>query len=223
MSNAPPQPVVRRYGSNEDRAPLRRFWYETYVTEMKRDLDRADHERRELPDPRDGTGLIIAALDGERVVGTIICTPCWRGTIGRYTSLYRLRELGEDYARHTGIITKLMVAPEYRASSLSLRLSTALYRHGVPMGMDQVIIDCNDYLVPFFTKLGFRKWIDPVEHPAYGRVHVLKFDCLDLSHLRRVGSPLIKIAREIAPTVAGGREVDTQNTHENTTLSGVPA
>lgn len=223
MSSPTSQPVVRRYAASEDRAPLRRFWYDTYVREMRRDLDRADHEKRELPDPRDRTGLIIAALEEERVVGTIICTPCWRGTIGQYTELYRLNELDEDYVRHTGIITKLMVAPEHRASSLSLRLSTALYRHGVPMGMDQVIIDCNDYLVPFFTKLGFRKWIDPVEHPAYGRVHVLKFDCFDLDHLRRVGSPLIKIAREIAPTYMGSGAVEAQANHNNAVISGVPA
>lgn len=202
MSTNPPTPIVRRYAPDEDRSPLRRFWYDTYVVEMQRDAERADHERRELPDPRDGTGMIIAALVGERVVGTVICTPCRRGSLGQYRALYELDRLGDEQLQHTGIITKLMVAPEYRATSLSLRLSTALYRHGVPSGVHEVVIDCNDYLVPFFKKLGFRQWIDPVVHPSYGRVHVLKLDCLDLAHLRRVGSPLIKVAREIVPALS---------------------
>ncbi len=214
MSTSNPTPVVRPYLPTEPRAPLRRFWYDTYVTEMQRDLDRADHERCELPDTRERTGWIIAALLGERVVGTVICTPCRRGNMGQYKDLYRLNKLGEGYVQNTGIITKLMVAPKYRSSPVTFEMCRELYRFGVPKGVNRVVIDCNDYLVPFFKRLGFTQWIDPVVHPSYGRVNVLQLDCLDLEHLERVRSPILGVARDIAPALI--------TTHQSNP-TGVPA
>lgn len=194
-------PQVRVYGKHEDRAPLRRFWYDTYVTEMGRDKDVADHDKKELADPRESIGEVIAATQGGRIVGTLICTPSWTGALGDYETLYDMAGLGACHPGATGVITKLMVAPEYRNSRLSLRISRELYRHAVPYGVHHALIDCNDHLVPFFMKLGFKPWGPPVVHPSYGRVHVMKLDCLDLEYIEEIRSPLQQIARDIAPTL----------------------
>lgn len=195
------KPHIRVLETHEDRSKLRRFWYDTYVTEMGRDQEFADHEKKELDDPRATKGIVVTAFIGDEVVGTLICTPSWSNALGDYESLYSMSALGPSHPNTTGIITKLMVAPEYRHSMLSIRLSQALYRYAVPLGVHHVVIDCNDYLVPFFLKLGFKPWGESVTHPSYGDVHVLKLDCLDLPHLISVKSPLLPVAEKVAPTV----------------------
>lgn len=196
MQNQRPRPTVRVYRDDEDRAPLRRFWYETYVEEMGRDKDQADHEKRELPDARESAGeIIVAHVDG-RIVGTLICTPAWTNALGDYESLYDMQRLASAHPNNTGVITKLMVAPEYRRTSLSLRIACELYRHAVPLGVHHALIDCNEHLLSFFLRLGFLPWGPPVRHPSYGHVHVLKLDCLDLDNLRQMRSPLLPTALE---------------------------
>lgn len=193
-------PVIEILDRHADKTALRKFWYDTYVTEMGRDADIADHEKGELDDPRAEHAIVVVAYEGDRVVGTLLCTPSWTSALGNYADLYRMSKLGPCHPNTSGIITKLMVAPKYRNSLLSVRLSRQLYRTAVPMGVHYVLIDCNDYLVPFFLKLGFKPWGDPVEHPSYGKVHVMKLDCLDLPHLEAVNSPILSVARSVAPT-----------------------
>ncbi len=195
------EPVVRVYGKDESLDPIKRFWYDVYVTEMGRDKDKADHARAQLDDPRAERGELIVAFEGPDVVGTLICTPSWTDALGDYEQLYAMQRLGDDYRTTSGIITKLMVAPAYRHSLLSLRISCELYRHAVPLGVHHAFIDCNDHLLPFFRKIGFVEWIPPVEHPDYGRVNVLKLDCLDLARLEEMRSPIYSVARRIAPTI----------------------
>jgi len=192
-------PSVRVFGDTEDQTPLRRFWYDTYVEEMGRDRDQADHEKRELPDARSEIGeVIVAEVDG-KVVGTLICTPSWTQALGDYEALYNMQRLGQDHPNNSGIITKLMVAPEYRRSRLSIRIACELYRHAVPLGVHHALIDCNEHLLSFFLRLGFLPFGPPVCHPAYGHVHVLKLDCLDLDNLTNMRSPLLPTALETAP------------------------
>ncbi|MFK7888334.1 MAG: GNAT family N-acetyltransferase [Gammaproteobacteria bacterium] len=196
-----PLPIVRVFGDDEDQTPLRRFWYETYVEEMGRDQDQADHEKRELPDARSHIGeVIVAQVDGN-VVGTLICTPSWTRALGDYEALYDMQRLGNQHPNNTGVITKLMVAPEYRQSRLSIRISRELYRHAVPLGVHHALIDCNEHLLSFFLRLGFLPFGPPVRHPAYGHVHVLKLDCLDLDNLRHMRSPLLSTALQTAPLI----------------------
>lgn len=193
--------VVRVWRKDEDLTPLRRFWYDIYVTEMGRHTDTANHEFGELDDDRAGIGEIIVAQEGNRVVGTLICTPSWTGALGEYEALYNMKGLGDIHPGSTGIITKMMVAPEYRHTMLSLRICRLLYRHGVPMGVHHPFMDCNHYLVPLFEKIGFKPWGRPVNHHDYGQVHVMHMNCLDLEHLEAVDSPVLSVAREFAPHI----------------------
>ncbi len=191
--------TVRAYGKDEPLAPLKRFWYDIYVTEMGRDFDKANHALKELDDPRAHHGELIVAHRGDTVVGTLICTPSWTNALGEYEALYDLKRFGAKHPQNTGIITKLMVAPEYRNSRLSVGIACELYRHAVPSGVHHAFIDCNDHLVPFFRRLGFTEWSPAVQHCDYGKVHVLKLDCLDLARLKKLRSPLYMVAASVAP------------------------
>jgi hypothetical protein len=68
--------------------------------------------------------------------------------------------------------------------------------------MHQALIDCNEYLLSFFLRLGFLPWGPPVVHPSYGHVHVLKLDCLDLDNLRQMRSPILSTAVETMSRLA---------------------
>ncbi|MEM7083146.1 MAG: GNAT family N-acetyltransferase [Pseudomonadota bacterium] len=182
-----------------DLSPVKRFWYDVYVTEMGRHVESANHERRELDDPRAASGILIVAQADDRVVGTLICTASTSGNLGEYESFYEMSALGAIHPTSTAIVTKLMVTPEYRHTSLSVRIACELYRLAVPMGLHHAIIDCNDHLLPMFQRLGFTQWREPAQHPDYGRVNILKLDCLDMAHLERVQSPLVPIARRTIP------------------------
>lgn len=193
--------VVRRWGKDDDFSRLRRFWYDIYVKEMGRHVDAADHDKRELDDKRAHVAYVIVAERGAEIVGTLICTPSTTGALGSYESFYNMQAIGMAHPMSTAIITKLMVSKEFRTTPLSLRMSCELYRCAVPEGIYHPIIDCNDHLVPLFTRIGFKQWLKPRFHPDYGRVHILKLDTLDLDHLEDVRSPLLPLARRIAPPI----------------------
>ena len=186
-----------RLATNEaDRNAVFRFRYEIYVKEMKRVQKYADHENCMIQEPLDNTGHLLIAEDSGRTVGTARFNVGVDGNFGLYDDLYRLKEFGSFYPSSVSITTKLMVSPEFRHSPLPLQLVVRCYVVALRLGDVFDCIDCNEHLVPFFKKLGYRQVFPDIIHPEYGHVVPMVLAVLDRQHLEHVGSPFARHARK---------------------------
>lgn len=190
-----------RFATTEaDRRAVYGFRYDIYVNEMKRVQTYADHGQRIIEEPLDKTSYLLIAEDSGRTVGTARFNVGVDENFGLYEDLYRLREFEPFYPSAVSITTKMMVSPDYRRSPLPLQLAVRCYSAGLKLGNLFDFIDCNDHLIPFFKKLGYRQIFPDVFHPEYGRVVPMVLPLLDRQHLENVGSPFAKHARKIADT-----------------------
>jgi hypothetical protein len=87
-----------------------------------------------------------------------------------------------------------MIHPEWRkTTNLAFQLSVACFELGLKHQIKYAFMDCNDHLVKFFTSLGWREYIGKVEHSEYGLVTPMRFDSLDVEHLRAIKSPFLNV------------------------------
>ena len=168
---------------------ISQFRYAVYVEEMGRIQHDADQVFKRISDKLDHGGINIAAFAGEDVVGVVRVNFPATSPIGDYEDLYQLKKLGADHPRKTAIVTRLMIAPHLRRSTLAVRLCAECYLLGLDEGIKWCFIDCNDHLVEFFSGLGFREYIGKVRHEEYGMVTPMRLELNDLSHLNRIKSP----------------------------------
>ncbi|MEM1261381.1 MAG: GNAT family N-acetyltransferase [Pseudomonadota bacterium] len=174
----------------------RRFWYDVYVLEMGRHLDEdglANHVGNELSDPYTRSADLFAASTNDNVIGTLQSIYVARGNCDKYLSLYGLQNRSTADHAVISVTNKLMVAPQYRASGLAFRLAAATYRKGLRDGIEENYIDCNDYLIEFYKRIGYREHLGWIEHVDYGRVYSMVFELHGVQQMRRVRSPLLKL------------------------------
>lgn len=87
-----------------------------------------------------------------------------------------------------------MVAPHHRDSLLGVQLCGTAFGIGVAKGVSCALMDCNEHLLPFFARLGW-KVEGAFEHPEYGWVFTHSLDLVDTPRLRRLRSPFVRQLR----------------------------
>ena len=134
------------------------FRYRVYVEEMHRQQKDADHARKRISDQLDSDAINIAAFDGDDVVGVVRINFASRSNkLGQYESFYRMHGVGNDHPTYTATVTRLMIAPHLRRSTLAVRLCIECYTIGLEEGIKWCFIDCNAHLREFFSGLGFQE------------------------------------------------------------------
>lgn len=189
------QPDICKAETEEALRAIYRFRYEVYVEEMNRIQKHANAANRTIVDPLDAVSDNIAAWAGNQVVACIRLT--WPRTalcpyMQYYEDLYHMHQFGDLHPARTSIVTRLMIAPEYRRTNLAFRLFSFCYMIGLDTGTTLNVMDCNAHLVPFFRKIGYRDYIGTVRHEEYGEVTPMYLDLLDVAYLRELRSPYLK-------------------------------
>jgi predicted GNAT family N-acyltransferase len=162
------------------------FRYRIYVEEMGRKQSWADHQSRLIFDDLDQDGENFFARSGDKIVGVVRTNLCHKSDVGEYESLYAIREYsGSRHPLETAVITRLMVVPELRSTTLGLRLAAVCFNWGIRNGITRGFIDCNGHLDKFFSGMGFRKYCEPVNHYDYGEVQPMVIHLDEPSFLQR--------------------------------------
>ena len=185
-------PMIQQARSQTDLEDAYRFWYQVYVHEMSRHRDDplADHQDHKLRDPIATCGtLLLARSAAGAVIGTVLNTPSTE-PIGKYEAFYGLDQLSGVQRRRSTITTKLMVAERFRGTKLPMQLARAAYARTLETGMLYDFIDCNNHLIGFFEKLGYRTHRGKIHHPDYGHVNSMYIALQDGVHLYNVASPI---------------------------------
>ena len=180
---------IRIVSDPGDLEKIYRFRYKIYVEEMHRHQKYADHERKRIHDELDNHAINIAAFDGDEVVGVVRANVARRSSLGAYESFYDLAGVGPDHPDHTGTVTRLMIAPQLRRSTLAVRLCIKCYTLGLENDVRWCFIDCNDHMIHFFQGLGFKPYMGKVMHEEYGHVTPMRLRLNDEKHLEAVRSP----------------------------------
>ncbi len=181
--------------NSHERFEVQQFWYRIYVAEMNRHAEDplTNHHNQTLDDPLANVGnLFVARDESMQIVATLMTTLAGDADLGKYEHLYGLQRLSTSERQRTSITTKLMVEPPYRRSRLPMLMARATYEHALLLNVEHDYIDCNDHLVSFFTRLGYRPHLGRVVHKDYGAVNSMVLSLLDAEHLQAVGSPFYK-------------------------------
>jgi hypothetical protein len=167
-----------------------RFRYEIYVAHMGRRQLHADHVRRSICEPLDKTGRTFVALRDGEVVGTIRSNRAHEPALAYYREFYQLERFGFTDLSLVQITTKLMVRPDLVRSGLSTRMIRHYAAHSAHQGVRVDFIDCNEPLIPMFSRLGYVSYCGWQVHKEYGSVRPM-FLALDTVHRQRaIGSPI---------------------------------
>lgn len=188
--------LIRQAETEDDLQRVCRFRYDTYVTEMQRLQQYADHESKTILEPYDASATNYMALVGDELVGVMRCNDYRDGNLGDYPTLYSFDLFDPGLWNSFRITTKLIVAKEYRNGPLGVRLACRGYHDALHSGIRFDFIDCNPHLEEFFARMGYRKYRPRLNHPEYGDVLPLYLDFTDNDHLCAVGSPFARILAE---------------------------
>jgi len=179
--------------NHEELEAIFEFRYRIYVEEMRRPQKDADHKRRCIRDALDDTAINLAAWNDERIVGVARVNLARHGGLGMYEEFYEMNGVAADHPSRTSIITRLMLAPEFRQKGLAVQMFCVCFGIGLRQGVRWNFVDCNSPLVPLFLRFGFLEHLPTAMHPEYGRVHRLRLDLHDIENLHRVGSPFLDL------------------------------
>lgn len=184
---------IRKVRTSSEARAVFRLRYEVYIEELGRTQRHADHAARMIEEPLDACANVFCAYDGARVVGTVRSNYARCSPLAEYAALYEMQRCGPAHPHDTSVTTKLVIAPDYRRSSLAFRLAVATYYTGLCDGVLFDFVDVYPPRVPFFERLGYRIHLPRAIHPEYGAVIVMRLDMRDTEHLAAVRSPFLRV------------------------------
>jgi hypothetical protein len=112
---------IRFAESEEERLAVFKFRYDIYSVEMGVMEPYADHVNKLIKDVLDGPqAMLLAAWDGDHVVGTTRTNLVRNGGIGNYLEYYRLTERSLADLQEMSISTRIMVHPRFRRTPLTV-------------------------------------------------------------------------------------------------------
>jgi predicted GNAT family N-acyltransferase len=165
-----------------------RLRYEVYAEEEGLDLPDMDHARRTVHDALDAHSLILAAMHGDEVVGTIRWTPL--SAFGSAVPLHaRLAlPLWPVDRRRQIVIGRLMVRTSHRGGSVCKRLLKAAYSAALDAGMLLGHVESSPRNLPLYESIGCRRHGLPYGDPHFGLCVPMVLLLRDRAHLERTGS-----------------------------------
>lgn len=170
-----------------------RLRYEVYVEEMGVYTNLANHAERVLTDERDSTDRLIYATEDGVLIGA--------GSVSMGSDFPISEELRTAYdfprfeknvsEKGMGAITRLVVKPSHRGSSVPFKLMVAFFEEFEKNGADLIFCTCQPHLLNMYNRLGLRSYdIDVQNDPEFGIMIPLVFVMGDKAHLQTVRSPL---------------------------------
>ncbi|MCS6898831.1 MAG: cyclic nucleotide-binding domain-containing protein [Myxococcales bacterium] len=161
--------TVREATTDAERAAIFRLRYEIYVEELGIDARGVDHEQRQLVDPRDRTGRLLGAYEGDRLIGTIRLDPASRGGFDQgFHDTYLTASFRRFWEDRWGYVGRLMVAPGSRGGPALQALVMAHYEMALAMGLQLEFLHAAPGLVQLYERLGCRRYAPNFLDPELG-------------------------------------------------------
>jgi len=179
--------------SENELQEIYKFRYRIYVEEMQRRQNDANHICKTVRDQLDDWGRNFFVTHGDRIVGVVRGNFFRDGYDSKYEEMYSPEVAGIDHPTTTCMVTRLMIDPKFRGTSLVLEIFLWLYDYALNHELKWIFLDCNESLIPFFQKFGFCEYRGKVEHAEYGLVTPMRIQLMDHQHLKQVASPYLSL------------------------------
>ncbi len=185
--------TIKAAHSLADLMEIYRYRYKIYHEEMKRPQKYADHSRKIICDPLDACATNFVAWQNDQIVGVVRVNLARDSQLGLYEELYGIAAYCDSPQTQAAIVTRLMIDPQKRGSTLAIDLAAACYQLGLLRDVRFNCIDCNSHLVGFFKRLGYREYRENCIHPELGETTPLVFHLDDMQYLEEIKSPLAHV------------------------------
>lgn len=187
---------------------LCRLKYDILVQEQQKTVDHCDHRQRLVMDELDQHAVILVALKGDEVAGSIrLNFPGDHPTdYSLLKDAYRL-----DLFKDTGIlsetftVTRFLVATPYRNSRVAFQLVTAATAYTYTMLHKTLsIVGSTAAIYRFHSRLGYRRYTaEPVLFSEGMYVYPMVADLGNTQSLEAVRSPLVPLLGEKQKQIPG--------------------
>ena len=152
---------IKVASSDEDRERIFRFRYDVYVTEMGKSPAEADHQKKIIRDELDDDAHLLYAEDEGQIVGTVrLNCRSKKKFPDVWEQRYDLEKFAPSFGDHISMTSRMMVAKDYRGSSVPAALVGAVYSAGREMGSKFDFCNCAPSLLEFYEQIGFRRFTD---------------------------------------------------------------
>lgn len=173
-------------------------------------LFEVDHRRQLISDSMDEWACHLYVRADSKIVGTL------RLNIGNVSNFPpELRECfrldtfqgfpSSRFPDHkVSVTSKTMVAPEYRRSQAFYLLASRLYDTVRAQGGQFNFAGGASLMVSLYEQLGWRRYKSNFSVPDYGYMVPMVLVTEDIDHLRKVHSPLLRVARKLDNSPTAG-------------------
>ena len=188
---------IKVASSDEDRERIFRFRYDVYVTEMGKNPAEADHQKKIIRDELDDDAHLLYAEDEGHIIGTVrLNYRTEKKFPAVWEQIYAIEKFAPSFGENISMTSRMMVAKDYRGSSVPAALVGAVYSTGREMGSKFDFCNCAPSLLEFYEQIGFRRFTDGFMDEDNGYHVPLVMLARDTQHLRQVRSPLYRVARQ---------------------------
>ena len=188
---------IKVASSDEDRERIFRFRYDVYVIEMGKNPAEADHQKKIIRDELDDDAHLLYAEDEGHIIGTVrLNYRTEKKFPAVWEQIYAIEKFAPSFGEHISMTSRMMVAKDYRGSSVPAALVGAVYSTGREMGSKFDFCNCAPSLLEFYEQIGFRRFTDGFMDEDNGYHVPLVMLARDTQHLRQVRSPLYRVARQ---------------------------
>lgn len=188
---------ITRAETSEECERIYQFRYSIYVEEMGKPMPGADHESRTLRDDLDERSTQLYARRGDELIGVIRITWGADGLPEKFVNWYGLERFKGFPKEEISFTGRLMVSESLRSSAVSLALAREAYRLGRERGVGFDFIHTTPHLIPFFERLGHRRYVPEFLDPDLGPRTPMVLLLGDLEHLESSHSPFGPLARTL--------------------------
>ncbi|MDE9455700.1 GNAT family N-acetyltransferase [Xenorhabdus bovienii] len=155
--------------SSRDRLDIYRFWYDVYHEEMKRKITDLDHSKKIIYDYFEPESDIFVIESNNKVIGSVRLSTRSHFFKTPYASMLENISQFNFY-----FLSKVIIKKEYRKTGLATNLLNIAVEHVKSKSCDRILLDCSDYMIPYFRKKGFNLLLDETTQSIhYGDVYLM--------------------------------------------------
>lgn len=185
----------------KEKKEIYHFRYQIYIEEMLKNIEEVDYANKLLYDELDKWGFLIYAKVDSKIIATarinIGTLADFPKQVIEFLSLNTFLGCNtENNINKFSYCSKLMVHPLYRNSPVLYLIIAKCYELSCHNQVQFAFSLCNLHLVRLYEQMGFHRYTKNFFFGGYGLVVPVVFIVNDIQHLRKVRSPLLRLARK---------------------------
>ena len=195
---------IRPISSAEELDSVARLRYQVYVNELGRRPIGIDDDQQRLEDAEDAYSIVLAAFDGDKIVGTFRITPADQlDEDSSWRELYGNKKFPVEPAQQY-IFSRMIVMNAYRNTGLASHFFRASFDCIRQAGGELAFLHCPAHLVSLYEVMGFRRYKPGFTHEEAGFRIPMVMITGDWGHFESVKSPLLSQVMQYPPNVSLG-------------------